>query len=173
MYAQTCVHNSACGDLFTPIVIANLCLNSSQEREMDRGGEVVVPWEHWVCSQCLRDNPYAVWLIKLRCFNPKRHQQYQWILVSIEPSSMKLVEMRPPPPDIERITAPIQLCQAQQNCQRENCPLPHSEVEYYTWDFIRTAFRGEITRNCLNQYNQARNICIPRPTDINLWVVSM
>ena len=76
---------------------------------MDRGGAVVVPWEHWVCSQCLRENPYAVWLIKLRCFQPKihRHHQYRWTLVSIEPSAMRLVGMRHHPANIEQITAPF------------------------------------------------------------------
>ena len=117
---------------------------------MDRGGEVVVPWEHWVCSQCLWKNPYAVWLVKLRCFKPQRHHQNKRKLVSIDPSSMKLVEMRHPPVNIEQHYSPVPLCQAQQNCKRKHlCQLPHSEVEYKTWNFIRTAFRGEIIVNCL------------------------
>ena len=112
---------------------------------MDRGGAVVVPWEHWVCSQCLRENPYAVWLIKLRCFQPKRHRhhQYGWTLVSIEPSAMRLVGMRHPPANIEQITAPISLCKSWKNCsKRDSCLHPHSEVEKHTWNFIQTVFRG-------------------------------
>ena len=111
---------------------------------MDRGGEVVVPWEHWVCSQCLWENPHAVWLIKLRCFKPHQHRHQYGALVSIEPSAMRLVEMRHPPPNIERNKAPIRLCQARQYCQRKYlCQFPHSEVEYHTWDFIRKVFKGK------------------------------
>ena len=120
--------------------------NPSQGGEMDRGGAVVVPWEHWVCSQCLWENPYAVWLIKLRCFQPKRHHhhQYGWTLVSIEPSAMRLVGMRHPPANIEQINAPIPPCQAGRYCQRGDlCPLPHSGVEYHTWEFIRNVFKGK------------------------------
>ena len=109
---------------------------------MDRVVEVVVPWEHWVCSQCLRDNPYAVWLIKLRCFQPKKHYCRQ-ILVSIEPSLMKLVEMRDPPSDIEQQSSSIPPCSSECCLRRDSCPLPHSEVEYNTWEFIRTAIKGE------------------------------
>ena len=112
---------------------------------MDRGGEVVVPWEHWVCSQCLLENPHAVWLIKLRCFKPHQHRrQYGGTLVSIEPSAMRLVQMRHPPANIEQKKAPIRLCQARQYCQRkDSCQFPHSEVEYHTWDFIRNVFEGK------------------------------
>ena len=108
---------------------------------MDRGGEVVVPWEHWVCSQCLQDTPYAVWLIKLRCFKPHQHRhQIGWTLVSIEPSAMRLVQMRYPP---ARIDAPIPPWHAWENCpKRGSCLCPHSDVEYHTWDFIRTVFKG-------------------------------
>ena len=121
---------------------------------MDSGvmdsGVVVVPWEHWVCTQCLQDNPYAVWLIKLKCFNPTHHHYPdETTLVSIEPSTMMLVNMRPTPA-CHRVQRPNQrrwmyLCQDYPHCQRGNaCPFPHSEVEYHTWDFIRRAFRGMI-----------------------------
>ena len=111
---------------------------------MDRGS-VVVPWEHWVCTQCLEDNPYAVWLIKLKCFKPGyrgvRHYSHQRTLVSIEPSIMKLVKMRHPPASLG--SGALDLCQSYPNCRRrDSCPLPHSEVEKKTWTFIRTLFEG-------------------------------
>ena len=117
-------------------------------------GVVVVPWEHWVCTQCLQDNPYSVWLIKLKCFSPtKQGHRYpdEKTLVSIEPSTMMLVKMRPAP-SRRRVQRPTQrrymyinVCQDYPNCQRgDACPFPHSEVEHHTWDFIRRAFRGMI-----------------------------
>ena len=111
---------------------------------MDRGGAVVVPWEHWVCSQCWQGNHYAVWLIKLRCFKPNYHRgQWGWTLVSIEPSSMRLVEMRQPPANIEQRGGPVPLCQSLEHCpRRQRCQFPHSEVEYHTWEFIRELFKG-------------------------------
>ena len=109
-------------------------------------GRVVVPWEHWVCTRCLEDNQYALWLIKLKCFKPRHRQHYypgRKTLVSIDPSAMRLVKMRPPPVNIEMSSVPIQLCQSYPHCQyRDNCPRPHSQVEYETWEFIRTLFKG-------------------------------
>ena len=109
-------------------------------------GRVVVPWEHWVCTRCLEDNQYAVWLIKLKCFKPRHRQHYypgRKTLVSIDPSAMRLVKMRPHPVNIEMSSIPIQLCQSYPRCQyRDNCPRPHSQVEYETWEFIRTLFKG-------------------------------
>ena len=116
--------------------------------DMDRCGHVVVPWEHWVCAQCLQDYPYAVWLIKLKCFQPRHsghHYPYQKVLVSIEPNTMKLVKMRPPPPQAQCLTkssGSVQLCKSYPHCHGGSCPFPHSEVEHHTWNFIRTLFKG-------------------------------
>ena len=109
-------------------------------------GGVVVPWEHWVCTRCLQDNQYAVWLIKLKCFKPKypyHNYPVRKTLVSIDPSEMRLVKMRPHRNNIEMLSAPIPLCQSYPQCQhRDNCLHPHSQVEYETWEFIRTLFKG-------------------------------
>ena len=119
---------------------------------------VVVPWEHWVCTQCLQDNPYAVWLIKLKCLNPSnyRHQfPHQKTLVSIEPFTMMLVKMRPPPPVLHPARGQgryrhVNVCQSYPNCQLGDlCPFPHSEVEYHTWSFIKTVFKGIYTCNTI------------------------
>ena len=109
---------------------------------MDRGGAVVVPWEHWVCSQCWQGNPYAVWLIKLRCFKPNYHRgQWGWTLVSIEPSSMRLVEMRQPPSSmVDQFHSASHWNTAREGnavsflIQRWNI--------YHTWEFIRKLFKG-------------------------------
>ena len=115
------------------------------------GGGVVVPWEHWVCTQCLQDNPYAVWLIKLKCFQP-RHRDHNYpirkVLVSIDPSAMKLVKMRQHPASIEGRSESLSICQSLPYCQRgNNCPFPHSQVEFETWEFIRTLFKGKYKAN--------------------------
>ena len=127
----------------------------------------MVPWEHWVCSQCWWENPYAVWLIKLRCFQPRHHQRYQrWTLVSIEPRAMKLVEMRPPPVNIEQHSSPIPLCPLLDNCQRKNlCQHPHSEAEYHTWEFIRKSFKGKKTST--REISSVMSLYVP----INLFYV--
>ena len=121
---------------------------------------VVVPWEYWVCSECLEDNPYAIWLIKEKCLNPRRHYPRCRTLVSIEPSTTMLVKMRPLPKcaltfhgqfalcrNAHQISAELrpELCRYRnaQNCgRRDSCTFAHSEVERETWNFIKVLFRG-------------------------------
>ena len=102
---------------------------------------VVVPWEHWVCTQCLQDNPYAVWLIKLKCFNPTHHHYPdEKTLVSIEPSTMMLVKMRPLPQCAWTIQGN---CRRYPNCAKgDACTYAHSIVEQDTWNFIKTLYKG-------------------------------
>jgi hypothetical protein len=106
-------------------------------------GVVVVPWEHWVCTQCLQDNPYAVWLIKLKCFNPTHHHYPdEKTLVSIEPSTMMLVKMRPLPPCAWTIRGNFVYCRRYPNCAKgDDCTYAHSIVEQHTWNFIKTLYK--------------------------------
>ena len=108
--------------------------------EMD-SGVVVVPWEHWVCTRCLQENPYAVWLIKLKCFSPAyrdHHFPYEKTLVSIEPSTMMLIKMRPLPRCAWRIRGNFAHCQRYPHCHNgDSCTFAHSTVEQHTWNFIK------------------------------------
>ena len=110
---------------------------------MDRGS-VVVPWEHWVCTQCLDDNPYAVWLIKLKCFKPMKYGHnypQRRTLVSIEPKTMELVKVRPLPQ--LTILGRFTLCRYYPNCpEGDLCTYAHLSVEQETWNFKKTLLQG-------------------------------
>lgn len=114
---------------------------------------VVVPWEHWVCTQCLQENPYAIWLIKLKCFNPNRHGHHfpdKRTLVSIEPSTMALVKMRPLPRCAFNIRGRFVLCRKYLDCRHgDSCNFAHSPVEQHTWNFIKTLYKGIYTSICV------------------------
>ena len=113
-----------------------------------------------MCTQCLQDNPYAIWLIKLKCFKPG-YQDHNYpirkVLVSIE--AMRLVKMRQHSPSIEGRSEPLPICQSLPYSQcGNNCPFPHSQVEFETWEFIRTLFKGKYKANhtsywCMHIYN--------------------
>ena len=113
------------------------------------GGEVLVPWEHWVCTQCLQDNPYAVWLIKLKCFKP-RNQYHNYpstkTLVSIDPQIMELVQLRPLPSCVWNIRGKFAFCQSKANCSNgSSCTYAHSSAEQDTWNFKKSFLQGICT----------------------------
>lgn len=98
---------------------------------MDRHQVVELPWVYRVCRECYEAKPYAVWLVKLRCFQPNVHHN-DLLLVSIESNVMQLVQMRYPP----QIVSGSSHTRQKQRCGHLNDPLPHSTVEQDTWNFI-------------------------------------
>ena len=117
------------------------------------GGEVLVPWEHWVCTQCLQDKPYAVWLIKLKCFKPGyRDHNYpiSKTLVSIDPRTMELVQLRLLPSCVWNIRGKFSYCRYITNCSNGSCcTYAHSSVEQDTWNFKKSLLQG-ILYMCLS-----------------------
>ena len=108
-------------------------------------GGVVVPWEHWVCTRCLKDNKYAVWLIKLKCFKP-RHRQHNYsnnkTLVSIDSRTMELVHLRPMPSCARTLRGKFGVCRYDPKCSGDSCKYAHSPVEQDTWNFKKILLEG-------------------------------
>ena len=110
------------------------------------GSEVLVPWEHWVCTQCLQDKPYAVWLIKLKCFKPG-YQDHNYPIsktqVSIDPRTMELVQLRQLPSCVWNIRGNFTFCRYK--CKGNSCTYAHSPVEQDTWNFKKCVLKGIFT----------------------------
>ena len=136
-------HSSTC------TVVSNAIFLVQKGGEMDRSG-VVVPWEHWVCTRCLQDNPHAVWLIKLKCFQPRRRGHCypeEKTLVSIEPSTMQLVRVRPLPKCAWTIRGKFMFCRNHPSCHNgDSCTYAHTYVEQHTWNFKKTLYKGSFPK---------------------------
>ena len=101
---------------------------------------IVVPWEHSVCSRCLDNNPYALWLIKEKCLVPQYHR-YSQIRVAINSHKSILVKMRPLPSCAHSLRGNFVLCRNVEDCD-DSCPYAHSKVEQDTWNFIKKVNEG-------------------------------
>ena len=95
-------------------------------------GDVLMPWEHIVCTICFQENPYAVWLIKQQCFKPKLHQRdLKLARVVVSEKSAVLEEIRPKPQ--KSISGRFIRCYYLQ-CSDEQCTYAHSIAEQVTWN---------------------------------------
>ena len=102
---------------------------------------VVVPWEYLVCSRCLVDNPYALWLIKEKCSKPQYHFGSPQTLVAIDIYKSILVKMRPLPSCAQSLHGNFVLCRNAKDCDG-SCTYAHSKVEQDTWNFIKRVNQG-------------------------------
>ena len=111
------------------------------------GGDVLMPWEHFVCTVCFRENPYAVWLIKQQCSKPEVHRNPGLTRVVISERSAVLEEIRPMPH--LSIRGGFIMCYRQKKhtyCkQEENCTFAHSFAELVTWNIKKNLLRSKPT----------------------------
>ena len=97
----------------------------------DPGQGFLMPWEHYVCSNCFWDNPYAIWLIKQKCFHPYKHRNGEQTLVAVDPECMMLAEIRPLPPHYMQFKGDGRTYQ-----------FAHSEIEVNTWNIKKRMIIG-------------------------------
>ena len=107
----------------------------------------LMPWEHYVCSACLQQNPHAIWLVKCRCFEPQQHRRKQQALVIIDHDSMEMVRIRPLPECYSQIKGRFVKCYQHPNCPRGLvCTFAHSKAERDTWNMKQRIKRGKIVQ---------------------------
>ena len=92
-------------------------------------GDILMPWEHFVCTMCFRENPYAVWLIKQQCSKPELHESDLARVVVSEKSAV-LEEIRPMPQ--KSISGRFIRCCYR--CSGQQCTYAHSLAEQVTWN---------------------------------------
>ena len=103
------------------------------------------PWEHRVCTTCYRNNPYAIWLVKVRCFQPHRHLQHEHIRVVVDTEDMALEPVRPMPRKYETIRGAFIMCQSREVCNgcSESCSYAHTGYEFDMWNFKQKLAKGK------------------------------
>lgn len=103
------------------------------------------PWEHEVCSDCYNNNPYSIWLVKVRCFQPHRHQQCSLIRVVLAHEHMAMVPIRHLPKSFRLpwFHGPFRLCANLINCpKRSQCLYAHSQHEVDMWNIKKRLAKG-------------------------------
>ena len=104
------------------------------------------PWEHQVCNDCYSNNPYAIWLAKVGCFQPHRHLQCEYIRVVIDSEDMVLEPVRPMPINFGSFSIPYEMCKNFVNgtCHRNyNCSYAHCRYEVDMWNIKKRLARGK------------------------------
>ena len=117
----------------------------------------LMPWEHYVCSACLQQNPHAIWLVKCRCFEPQQHGRKQQALVIIDHDSMEMVRIRPLPHHLSvHFRGEFMQCRNYPNCYRNTeCKFAHSKAECDTWNIKKKILRGR-----MQYFTLARNVIL-------------
>ena len=103
------------------------------------------PWEHQVCSQCHGSNPYAIWLVKVGCFQPHRHIQGNYIHVIIDSENIVLEPLRPMPGNFKSFYGAYTNCKNFERgiCRRQQiCSYAHSDFELDMWNIKKRLARG-------------------------------
>ena len=127
--------------------------------------EVIMPWEHYVCSECYQENPYAIWLVKQRCFKPQWHHYDNQTLITVDKESTAMVHIRPLPDNYDRIRGNFILCRYFR--QRRACPnssmcrFAHSEIEKDTWNIKKRMLMGKINILKGNRTKMSNSFCFP------------
>ena len=106
------------------------------------------PWEHQVCSQCHGSNPYAIWLVKVRCFQPHRHLQNDYIYVVIDSQNIVLEPVRPMPGNFKSLYGTYIMCKyfEKGTCQwGQICSYAHSNFEVDMWNIKKRLARGRLS----------------------------
>ena len=103
------------------------------------------PWEHRVCYPCYCYNPYAIWLVKVGCFQPHRHLQCEYIRVVIDSNDMVLEPIRPVPAKLAYQQGPFIMCFGT-FCRNDACTYAHTTFEVDMWNIKKALARG---KHCL------------------------
>ena len=103
------------------------------------------PWEHRVCLTCHSHNPYAIWLVKVKCFQPHRHIQHEHIRVVVDTDDMVLEPVRPMSQRFKTIKGSFIMCKLSgKMCNwSESCPYTHTCYECDMWNFKKRLAQGK------------------------------
>jgi len=107
---------------------------------------ILMPWEHRVCSECLQNDPHAIWLVKLHahCFNPQRHRSAIHITVVIDQEQIVMKPIRPLPANYFTFHEKFIHCYNFPDCSKENeCCSGHNKLEVDTWNTKKRIISGE------------------------------
>jgi hypothetical protein len=110
-------------------------------------GSYWTPWEHEVCSECYKSNPYSIWLVKLRCFHPHRHQPCTFTRVVLDHEHMAMQPIRRLPKSfkIYWFRGPYKFCINLDNCpKRARCLYAHFQSEIDMWNIKKRLHQGKI-----------------------------
>lgn len=103
------------------------------------------PWEYQVCTECYDNNPYAIWLVKVRCFQPHRHLQCEHICVVIDSENMVLEPIRPMPSHFRLFQGPFIMCKYTTCFKGDTCGYAHCQYEADMWNFKKRLEKGKQT----------------------------
>lgn len=106
--------------------------------------DFLLPWEHYVCSKCLRMNPHAIWLVKFKCFEKSSHGYEEEVIVVIESDFMKLIEVRPLPKNYDSFRGKFWMCRGilKHGVCDQSHSYAHSQAEYDSWNAKKTILQG-------------------------------
>ena len=107
---------------------------------------ILMPWEHCVCSECLQNDPHAIWLVKLhaRCFYPQRHRSAAHVIVVIDQDQIMMEPIRPLPGNCFTFRGKFVHCCNFPDCRRgDKCRYGHSKLEVDTWNAKKRIISGE------------------------------
>ena len=107
--------------------------------------DFLLPWEHYVCSKCLRLNPHAIWLVKLRCFDSNSHRHEEEVLVVIDPDCVKMTRIRHLPENYNTFYGRFWICRdvLNQGFCHQSHSYPHSQVECDSWNAKKTILQSK------------------------------
>ena len=116
----------------------------------DELSKFIMPWEHYVCSECYWENPYAIWLVKQRCFKPHKHQAIlvNKVLVVVDRESMAMVHIRPLPQHCSHLKEFIQCVHHHTSVNigiqcNLTCQCAHGKIEVDTWNIKKRIINGK------------------------------
>lgn len=113
-----------------------------EETRVSMKMDVVLPWEHTVCEECLRRNSHAIWLVKYGCFGG--HSFRKKVRVVIDCEGVELVRVRAPPRTISTFRGQFEMCQQALRCKNGNkCAYAHSSIELDKWNAVKSILGGE------------------------------
>ena len=100
-----------------------------------------------MCVTCHSHNPYAIWLVKVKCFQPHRHLQHEHIRVVVDTDDMVLEPIRPMPGRFQTIKGTFIMCKStwsREMCSRsESCSYAHTPYECDIWNFKKRLAQGK------------------------------
>ena len=114
--------------------------------------DLLMPWEHSVCSECFQNNPYAIWLIKQQCFQPRRHQNAFQIIIAIDQNYMDMVNIRPLPPNYAQFRGGFVECWNYQCPDGTACHFAHSKIEADTWSIKKRMIKGTMIHEIISHW---------------------
>ena len=105
---------------------------------------IILPWQHRVCVQCLKQNPHAVWLVKYKCLERNKTHKGNTALVVIDHERMALTQIRPPPETFHHFRGRFYMCRHGSYCPSgDGCNFAHSRFELDNWNTLKTIVEGK------------------------------